>query len=315
MKVLIAGAASVLGIPLIRECIEAGHQVVGLTRSAKKLDLITSAGAGAVVVDVADRAHLTSVVEASEPDVVVSLLMTLPRMGPLRLKDFEPAQRLWKLSTANLLPAAQRAGAHRFIAESMVFAYGYDRFGMQLLTEDDPEKGPPPLGEAGRPMLEGLRQLERIVLASGDASATEGIVLRYGVLHGRSVPHAETMARLAKLWAMPVPTGGAIMSWIELGDAARATLAALAHGSGGQIYNVVDDEPVSFRRYMNDLAAALHRPKPVAIPRWLMSQFAPYGAEAFGRAQVAASNAKAKFELRWQPRYRDHNDVFRDLYR
>lgn len=310
MKIVIAGATSVLGPPLIRACVGAGHEVVGLTRTESKAGVIAAAGARPVVGDVADRDRMTALLSDLAPDAVVSLLMTLPPGLPRRAEDFLPSQRLWNSVTTSLLPAAHAAGVSTFVAESMVFAYGYGRFGTRRLTEDDPEPGPPPLGEAGRPFLEDLRQMERDVLTSSTASDTRGIVLRYGLLHGRGVPHWEAMVAAVRTWSLPVPTGGALMSWVDVEDAARATVAAIEHGGPGQLYNVVDDAPVAFRRYVNDLATVLGRPHPVAVPRALLGLFAPYAARVFGYVQVGAANDKARRDLHWQPRRPDHLAVF-----
>jgi nucleoside-diphosphate-sugar epimerase len=314
MRVLVAGATSVLGAPVIKQLVAEGHRVVGMTRSWSKSAQIVRVGAEPVVADVFDREQTARVVAAVSPDVVVSLLMTLPRFGPRRLGDFVEAQILWTSGIPNLLAATQLANVPVFVAESMVFAYGYDRFGSTPLTEDDPYPGPPPLGDAGRPMLNAMRGMEKAILDSSSTTRTRGMVLRYGIFHGQSVPHTRYLAALTKCWAMPVPTGGAIVPWVELGDAAQATVAAMAYGGAGEIYNIVDDETVTFRRYMNDLARALHRPRPARIPRALMSVGAPYAAAVFGNVELSVANTKAKRELSWHPRYPDHHELFAHLY-
>lgn len=310
LKIFVAGASSVLGLPLIRACIKAGHEVIGLTRSEDKASLIAAAGAEAVVGDVADAAHMDTLMRRLAPDAVVSLLMTLPPGLPRRAEDFEPTQKLWAAVNYSLLPAAQAAAVQTFVAESMIFAYGYGRFGKRRLTEDDPNPGPPPLGEEGRPFLNDLRSMEELVLSSSQNSETKGIVLRYGLLHGAGVPHWEAMVEGVRRWAVPVPTGGALMSWVDVDDAASATVAAIERGRGGQRYNIVDDQPVQYRQYMNDLATIAHRPRPLPVPRWLMSRYAPYAALAFGFIQVGVSNEKAHRELGWMPKRPDHLAVF-----
>ncbi|MDQ2638548.1 MAG: NAD(P)H-binding protein, partial [Actinomycetota bacterium] len=90
MRVLVAGATSVPGLPLLRELGARGHDVVGMTRSSIKTADIVAAGAQPVVADVFDPARIDAAVADIRPDVVISLLTTLPKRGPMRVKDFEP---------------------------------------------------------------------------------------------------------------------------------------------------------------------------------------------------------------------------------
>ena len=182
MRVLVAGATSVPGIPLLRELNARGHEVIGVTRSSGKTAQISAEGAKPVVADVLDAGQIDAVLAEFAPEAVVSLLTTLPKWGPKRPKDFGPATELWSRGAPNLVAAAQRAGVHRVVAESVIFAYGYGADGPPLIDESDPYPGPPP--PHGAEFLEALRGMERSVLSSGEHSGTEGIVLRYGVFYG-----------------------------------------------------------------------------------------------------------------------------------
>ncbi|NKZ13182.1 NAD(P)-dependent oxidoreductase [Mycolicibacterium septicum DSM 44393] len=299
MRVLVAGATSVPGIPLLRELNSRGHEVIGVTRSSGKTAQISAAGAKPVVADVLDAGQIDSVLSEFAPEAVVSLLTTLPKLGPKRMKDFEPARELWSRGAGNLVAAAQRAGVRRVVAESVIFAYGYGSTGPQLMDETDPYPGPPPRG--GEPMLAALRGMERDVLTSGERSGTEGIVLRYGVFYGPGVTHDDLFRRLAKWWAVPAMTGTGVLSWVHIDDVARATADALDKGRVGQIYNIVDDRPQSFGDYVRELNAKLGRPRPWPISHRLVGLVAPYPATAFGTAWLPLSNAKAKAELGWTP--------------
>jgi len=299
MRVLVAGATSVPGLPLLGELITRGHEVIGLTRSASKTAQIAAAGARPVVADVFDAEDIGTVVADIRPDVVVSLLTTLPKLGPKRPRDFEPAAKLWSTGASNLVAAAQRAGVRRIVAESVIFAYGYPTSGPAVMDETDPYPGPPPKG--GDDMLAALRGMERNVLSSGEHSDTEGIVLRYGCFYGPGVPHDELFVRLAQWCMLPAMTGNGIVSWIHIDDVAKATADAVDRGRAGQIYNIVDDRPQSFGDYVRELAAQLHRPRPLPLSRRLFGLVAPYGAIAFGDSWLPLSNAKAKAELGWTP--------------
>src|SRR4051812_10928921 len=118
MQILVAGATSVPGIPLLRELNARGHDVVGLTRQPGKSAQIEQAGAKPVVADVFNATEIESVVADIAPEVVISLLTTLPKRGPMRIRDFNPAKELWGRGAPNLVAAAQKAGVHRVVAES-----------------------------------------------------------------------------------------------------------------------------------------------------------------------------------------------------
>jgi nucleoside-diphosphate-sugar epimerase len=298
-RVLVAGATSVPGIPLLAELNSRGHEVVGVTRSSARTKQIEAAGAKPVVADVFDPDDIGRAVADTAPEVVVSLLTTLPKWGPKRAKDFEPAKKLWGQGAGNLVAAAQRAGVRRVVAESVVFAYGYPTSGPDLMDETDPYPGPPfPGGESA---IAALRGMEQNVLTSGQHSDTAGVVLRYGIFYGPGMPHTDLFTRLAKWWALPAMTGNGIVSWVHIDDVAKATADALERGRGGQIYNIVDDRPQSFGDYAREMAGKFHRPRPWPMPRRLIRLVAPYAATAFGDTWLPLSNAKAKAELGWTP--------------
>ena len=299
MRVLVAGATSVPGLPLLRELNSRGHEVIGLTRASSKTSQIAAAGAKPVVADVFDADDIDKAVADVGPEVVVSLLTTLPKWGPKRPRDFGPATKLWGRGAPNLVAAAQRAGVRRVVAESVVFAYGYPRTGPAMIDESDPYPGPPFPG--GDSAIAALRGMEQKVLTSGDHSDTEGIVLRYGVFYGPGMPHTDLFARLARWWALPAMTGNGIISWVHIDDVAKATADALDNGRGGQIYNIVDDRPQSFGDYVRELSKSLHRPPPIPISHRLVGLVASYPATAFGTTWLPLSNAKAKAELGWTP--------------
>ncbi len=99
-----------------------------------------------------------------------------------------------------------------------------------------------------------------------------------------------------------VGDGGGVASFIHLDDAAAATVLALEH-DGPAIYNVVDDEPAPVREWLPVLAEALGAKPPRRFPVWLARLFAGDVAVMLGTEVRGASNAKAKRELGWTPRY------------
>jgi len=303
MRVFVAGATGALGAPLVRTLVAAGHEVVGLTRSAAKTDFLRALGARAAVADALDAAALRAAVVETKPQAVVHALTALPPRGPLRVSDLEPTNRVRIQGTANLIAATVEAGARRLVAESVALVYGDT--GEATATEASAIGAPHRALKAG---IDAIRSLEDQVLAASRAGRLEGIVLRFGLFYGPGVASTEFMIRLLRRRMFPLFGGGrAVASWIHVADAATATLAALERGRPGEIYNVVDDEPTTLRDYATDLARVLGAPRPLSVPAWVARLLGPLGG-TLATARLRVSNEKAKRDLGWTPAYPTHRD-------
>jgi len=260
----------------------------------------------AAVADALSRDAVARVVGAAEPEGVVSLLTSLPRTGPRRLRDLEATNRLRDDGTRNLVRAAVDAGARRFVGESIIAIYGYgDRHAPA--TEDEPPAAERDPGL--RRVVDAVVAGERHVDDATEAGRIEGISLRFGFYHGATAPSTRFLFRLVRGRLLPLIGGGhATHSWIELEDAARAVADCLERGDAGAIYNVVDDEPVEFRDYVLEMARLARAKPPIDVPYGLARRVMPFGSMFLSRARMPASNAKLKRELGWRaqsPTYRE----------
>ena len=307
MRVFIAGATGALGVPVVKLLVAAGHDVTGLTRSERKTAAIERLGATPAIGDVLDSDATDRAVRAAKPDAIVSLLTRLPKNGPTSARHMKPNARVHREGTANIVRAARQAGVERLIAESVIFRYGYGDL-PPMLTEDDP---PPETLPEGVPpeALSGVKALEESVLGAG------GIVLRYGLFYGASAGHVRFMSKMLKRRMMRLPgeERGAL-SWIHLDDAATATVAALDRGRPGEVYNICDDEPASFHAFTREMAEAIGAKQPGSIPVSVIRVVMPYLALAM-TGTVTMSNAKAKRELGWAPRYPSIREGFNEMRR
>ncbi len=246
----------------------------------------------------------------------MGLLITLPKRGPMRMSHFRPTKRLWREGVPNLLDATAAAGARRLAVESVIFTYGYGDVATEPVEESQPTQGGALLIRGQGAVLETLRGMERAVLGADSTHRVEGIALRYGVFHGEAVPSTQFMVRMLRRRLLPLPGGGTgLLSWIEIGDAARATVDALERGRAGEAYNVVDDEPIGFGGYARELATALNASPPRSIPLWLAGRAAPYVATILGRTRLPVSNLKAKHELGWEPVVPSYREAARMIAR
>ena len=202
MKVFLAGAAGAVGKRLVPLLLEAGHHVVGTTRSTTKADGLRAAGVEPVVVDVFDAAALARAVSGAQADIVVHQLTDLPPgLDPARMAEGTLRNtRMRREGTRNLVAAALAAGTHRLVAQSIAWMYAP---GSEPHGEDDPLDVHAPGTRAVT--AEGVATLERQTVAS---PPIEGVVLRYGHLYGpgtgadaADIPslHVDAAARAAVL--------------------------------------------------------------------------------------------------------------------
>jgi nucleoside-diphosphate-sugar epimerase len=301
--VFVAGAAGAIGRPLLPLLAAAGHEVTGTTRSEGRAEAIRAAGATPVVVDALDAAALREAMTAAAPEVVVHQLTSLPdRFNPRRKDIYDPTNRLRREGTRNLLDAAQAAGASRFICQSIAFAYRAAAQ-PQVMDEEAPLAldAPAPFGEG----VQAIAAMERAVVEA------DGLVLRYGWFYGPGTYYAEDGSMTAEVRRRRFPivgSGAGMWSFIHVDDAAAATVAAVERGAPG-IYNVVDDEPAAMRDWLPAFAEAIGAGPPRRVPVWLARLVA--GKMAGGiEVQPGASNAKAKRELGWQPRWASWREGF-----
>ncbi len=298
MKVLVIGATGAVGLPLVSRLVEQGHAVVGTSRTLKRAESLRSLGAEPGVLDVLDREAARRLVAATKPDAIVHQATALA--GDLDLKrfaeTFSATNRLRTEGTDNLIAAARAAGVERFVAQSYA-GWTYARDGGPPATEDDgPDPDPP--GEL-RSTFDAIRHLEVAV------REIDGIVLRYGVFYGpgTSLDRDGVQTEAIRKRQFPlVGESGGVWSFIHVHDAASATLAALEHGRPG-IYNVVDDDPTPVREWLLYVARVVGAKPPRRVPAWLAKRFVGEHGVAMLTETRGASNAKAKRELGWQPRW------------
>jgi nucleoside-diphosphate-sugar epimerase len=298
MRVFVAGATGAIGAQLVPRLVAAGHEVHGMTRSEAKQDLLYELGAVPVVADVLDADQVAEAVGHARPDVIVHQLTAIPPTVDTRHmeRDFAQTNRLRTEGTDHLLSAGQAVGVRRFVAQGHVAAYA--RVGAAVKSEGDPVDAAPP--RQMRANLEAMRHMEEAVLG---ARWTEGIVLRYGWFYGpgTSLAAGTEMVELIRRRKFPqVADGGGVWSFIHVGDAADATVAAVEHGRRGT-YNVVDDDPAAVAEWLPALATQLGVKRPMRVPRLVGRLFAGQAGVMMMTELRGASNLKAKRELGWQP--------------
>ena len=279
MRVLLAGAAGAIGVRLVPKLRAAGHEVTGLVGTPGALD---GTGADEIVASLLDRSAVLDGVEDRDFDAVIHQASELARR-PLQYSHMLITNRLRTEGTSTLIAAARATGATRFISASAFYGYGFSNFGTEPLVETDT------FGALGP------RRLDPVTLAvlsnEQQTHAFGGVCLRYGLVYG-----VRPARIVASDWDGELPM-------LHVEDAATAAVHALEHARPGEIYNIADDRPVSWRELQQASAIAAGVPFPLAVASSVMRQTMPYAAELFTRTSMRLSTKKAKRQLGWRPEY------------
>jgi 2-alkyl-3-oxoalkanoate reductase len=303
MRIFVTGATGALGQHLVPALIAAGHEVTATTRTPGKVGRLREAGARPVVVDGLDRAAVIAAVRAASPEVIVHEMTALADMRSLRNLDkvFAATNELRTQGTDNLLAAAAQAGTRRFIAQSNTNATA--RSGGPVKSEDDPLDAHPIRTATG--MVAAVKHVEQAV----PRDAPEGLVLRYGNFYGPGA--SDFLVEMVRKRQFPVIGGGAgIWSFIEISDAAAATVAAVGRGAPG-VYNIVDSDPAPVADWLPYLAQVAGAKPPLRVPVWLGRLLGGDFVVAQMTEARGSANEKATKELGWEPRYASWREGFR----
>ena len=304
MRVFVTGATGALGRHLVPGLVAAGHEVTATTRTPGKVAQLRAAGAEPVIVDGLDRQAVITAVVAAAPQVIVHEMTALASLRSLRNfdREFAATNELRIRGTDNLLAAAAEAGTRRVIAQSYT-GWTNERSGGPVKTEDDPLDSHPIAST--RQGLEAIRHVEEAV----PAGVPEGLALRYGGFYGPGA--SEPLLDLVRKRRVPVIGGGTgIWSFIEITDAAAATLAAVDRGAPG-VYNIVDSDPAPVADWLPYLARAVGAKPPLRVPAWIGRVLAGELVVMQMTTMRGSSNEKVRKELGWEPRYASWREGFR----
>ena len=285
-------------MPLVRALIADGHQITALTRSGSRKSELRALGASVAVADALNREDLRAAVQAARPTHVVHQLTALPKDAPRRPSDLVATNRLRVEGTRNLLDAAIGAGARRFVVGSFA-----------------PLAGETVAAASENEAAQAIQSMESQVLEATSRGSIEGVVLRYGLFYGFEAPSTLAMIERVRKRRLPVVRNDhSALPVIHIDDAVSATVRALESASTGGVYEIVDDRAVSMTEIVEARAEYTGSPRPLHLPAWLPRLVAPYMARMTSM-HLALSNAKAKSELGWRPKYPTMRDGLAAMFR
>lgn len=296
MRIFIAGAAGAVGMTLIQALLKKNHEIIGVTQSRSRAELLFELGVTPSIVDISDATAIRAAMMSAKPDLVIDLFTSLPKTythAGMRAMSRLDA-RVRREGSANLLAAANAARVKRFILQSAAFWYAP---GDGLANENDPFAIQASPGIAAGAKV--YKEMEESVL---NTKNLEAVVLRLGVLYGPGTwfDNDGNFTALVKMRKAPiVEKGEGVWSFVHVEDAAFSICQAISCPPG--IYNICDDKPLKVSEWLPKFAEWIEAPAPEHVLaeeaiRLFGEDFVYYATKVRG-----ASNAKAKEVLNLIP--------------
>lgn len=272
MRVLIVGATGILGRHVTPRLLERGHSVRTVARTPQQVAKLQKLGVEAVRGDILDAASMNNAAQNCE--VALHLATAIPKPGGAQ--EWVTNDRIRREGTHNLLSACQQAAVHRYVQQSTVFLYE-DRYPM-LADETTPF--------LPSPFLQSTFDMEALV----QSSPLDWCILRGGFFYGPNT-FEDAWRNAARAGALQLPgDGSGRLSLIHVADMAQAVVLAAEKAPAQSIYNVVDDQPVTYAELFSYLAMVVGGPLPSAHgPEFLPS--------------FSCRNDRLKTMLGWTPAY------------
>ena len=276
MKCLIVGCGYV-GLPLGGELVRLGHEVAGLRRQASAENELKAAGIRPLVGDVTRPESLGRLPHAF--DWVVNCVAS----GGGTAEEY---RRIYLQGTRHLMEWLSATPPQKFVYTGSTSVYGQ--------TDGSPVKETSPtepLVETAKVLLE----TEKLLLTAAGERKFPAVILRVAGIYGPDRGHA--FKQFLKNEARIEGDGSRFLNMIHRDDLIGYLIAVLKGGRPGEIYNTVDDEPVTQANFFQWLAEELGREPPPMVPE------NPEADRKRGVTNKRVSNRKLKMELGHQFKY------------
>ncbi len=247
-SVLITGATGFIGRYLVTSAEDEGYDVVAVARRPLS--------SKSIVLDLRN-----SLVSLPATEWVFHLAGNYAGSNLARLQDSEI------LITRNLLDWGLKRGIRNWVFTSAAEVYGMCR---GTVSEDGSTNPVIPYGVAK------LREEEMFLEAGRNYPSGRFIILRIGEVYGRGGKLIDELTRRLISGFFPwFGSGDVPVSFVHVKDVVRVILAAIKIIEKGIfIWNVADDKPTKWKRFLSDFAEMLGARKPISLPLTLAHTYA-----------------------------------------
>lgn len=279
MRALVVGCGYV-GFPLAVELVRQGHEVFGLRRSSSSAAALQAAGITPVAADITQPHSLAGL--PREFDWVVNCVAS----GGGGVAEYH---QLYLEGMRNLIAWLAPAGRKpRLVYTSSTGVYGQDDG--SLVNESSPTE---PATDTAKILVE----TEKLLLAAGREKDFPALILRAAGIYGPD--RGYLLKQFLRGEARIDGAGTRTLNMVHRDDLIQALIAALERGKAGEVYNAVDNEPVSQLEFFRWLAAQLGKPLPPVTPEGAVAP------RKRGLTNKRISNHKLRTELGFRFTYPD----------
>ena len=283
MRVLIVGCGYV-GLPLGVELVRLGHEVSGLRRNVSAENELKAAGIQPLFGDVTKPETLAMLPQNF--DWVVNCVAAGGGADDYRQVYLQGTRNLIEWLAPASAEASARQALKKFVYTSSTSIYGQTD-GSQVKETSPTEPG----AETAKVLLE----TEKLLLAAVTERKFPAVILRVAGIYGPDRGH--WFKQFLKNEARIEGDGSRFLNMIHRDDLIGCIIAALKSGRMGEIYNAVDDEPVSQTNFFHWLAATVGKYPPSSVPE------NPVENRKRGVTNKRVLNRRLKMELGCQFKY------------
>ena len=292
MRVLVLGGTGLLGSHLVPMLLEKEHTVTVLTRSSSKVAQLESSGVASIVGDLLEPEGFMN--SLTPHDIVVNIAMPI-EFGRMSKSKFERTSVNTSRFVTNALAIGEKLDCPTILTLGTSYrtapgevadeSWSIERFGMTLagagadrIINDAIERGQPLIqmipGQIYGPGGNFMRMYE--MMMSG----------RFGIF-GK---------------------GDNYMPRVHVEDCASVFLHAIEKKPIGEKFIVADDTPCTTREFTEYMASCAGRKKPRTFPRFIARLVLGKLLLETMEMNCIVSNAKAKSELGWEPKYPSYRE-------